>query len=246
MGRQPPRLGVMRLLVSVLDAGEAEDAVAGGADIVDVKNPGEGALGAPVPSVIERVRAAVPDGLPISVAIGDMPNLPGTAALAALGAAGCGARYVKVGLWGPRTEAEAFELLCQVQGAISRCAGVSLVAAAYADAERLPDPPISPMALARVARAAGADGCLIDTAVKDGRGLFDWLPPDAVATLVTEAHRAGLWVALAGSLRLADVPVIRAAGADIVGVRSAACRGGRRAGPLDAALVSGLRTAVHH
>ena len=39
----------MRLLVSVVDAAEARLAVAGGVDIVDVKNPAEGSLGAPAP-----------------------------------------------------------------------------------------------------------------------------------------------------------------------------------------------------
>ena len=43
----------MRLLVSVVSAEEARRAVAGGADIVDVKDPREGALGAPAPAVLE-------------------------------------------------------------------------------------------------------------------------------------------------------------------------------------------------
>jgi uncharacterized protein (UPF0264 family) len=39
----------VKLLVSVVDAGEARTAAAAGADIVDVKNPAEGSLGAPSP-----------------------------------------------------------------------------------------------------------------------------------------------------------------------------------------------------
>ena len=90
----------MRLLVSVVDAAEARLAVAGGVDIVDVKNPAEGSLGAPAPGVIAQVRDVVPAELPLSAALGDLPCLPGTAALAALGAARSGAAYVKLGLWG--------------------------------------------------------------------------------------------------------------------------------------------------
>ena len=37
----------MKLLVSVVSAEEARLALAGGADIIDVKDPSEGALGAP-------------------------------------------------------------------------------------------------------------------------------------------------------------------------------------------------------
>jgi uncharacterized protein (UPF0264 family) len=48
-------------------------------------------------------------------------------------------------------------------------------------------------------------------------------------------------VALAGALRAEDLPVIRETGADIAGVRSAACRDGRRSDRLDAERVSALR-----
>jgi (5-formylfuran-3-yl)methyl phosphate synthase len=228
----------MKLLVSVVDAGEARAAAAAGADIVDVKNPAEGSLGAPAPAVIAGVRAAVPARVPVSAAIGDMPNLPGTAALAALGAAASGAAFVKVGLWGVSTEDDAIGLLRAVRDAVP---GTVVVAAAYADARRVAPAPLAPERLPRVARAAGVGACLLDTAVKDGRGLLEWLAPDALAALVAEAHDADLQVALAGALRAEDLPVIRDTGADIAGVRSAACHDGRRAGRLDAERVRALR-----
>ena len=84
---------------------------------------------------------------------------------------------------------------------------------------------------------------MLDTAVKDGRGLLDWLSPDELASLVDDAHDAGLQVALAGALRVDDLPAIRATGADIVGVRSAACSDGSRSGSLAAARVRALRAA---
>jgi uncharacterized protein (UPF0264 family) len=233
----------MRLLVSVVDVDEARAAAAAGADIVDVKNPAEGSLGAPLPAVIEGVRAAVPTELPVSAAIGDMPNLPGTAALAALGAARSGATFVKVGLWGVGTEAEAVALLCAVDDGVARVSGAVVVAAAYADARRVAHAPLAPELLPRVARAAGVGVCLLDTAVKDGRGLLDWLTPDELSALVAEGHAAGLQMGLAGALRAEDLPVVRATGADIAGVRSAACGDGRRTGPLEAARVRALRAA---
>ncbi len=101
----------MQLLISVVNAGEVEAALSGGADILDIKNPGEGSLGAPAPGLIRQARRLAPRPQAVSVAIGDMPNLPGTAASVALGAASCGADYVKVGLWGPWTVGEAESLL---------------------------------------------------------------------------------------------------------------------------------------
>jgi (5-formylfuran-3-yl)methyl phosphate synthase len=233
----------MKLLVSVVDAGEAREAAAAGADIVDVKNPAEGSLGAPSPAVIAGVRAAVPIELPVSAAIGDMPDLPGTAALAALGAALSGATFVKVGLWGASTEPEAVALLRAVRDGMADAPGRVVVAAAYADARRMPHAPLVPELLPRVASAAGAGICLLDTALKDGRGLLEWLSPQELTSLVAEAHAAGLQVALAGGLRAEDLAVVRATGADIVGVRAAVCRDGRRSGPLDATRVPALRAA---
>jgi uncharacterized protein (UPF0264 family) len=222
----------MKLLVSVVDADEARAAAAAGADIVDVKNPAEGSLGAPSPAVIAAVCAAV--GQPVSAAIGDMPNLPGTAALAAAGAANSGATFVKVGLWGVSTEDDAVALLSAVRAAVPDAV---VVAAAYADARRVPHAPLAPELLPRVARAAGVEVCLLDTAIKDGRGLLEWLSPEP---FVAEAHDLGLEVALAGALRAEDLPMIENTGADIAGVRSAACVGGR-SGSLDGALVGAMR-----
>jgi uncharacterized protein (UPF0264 family) len=248
----------VRLLVSVVDAGEARVAAAAGADIVDVKNPAEGSLGAPPPAVIAGVRAAVAADLPVSAAIGDMPNLPGTAALAALGAARSGATFVKVGLWGVATEDDAVALLHAVRAGVADVPGTVVVAAAYADARRAAQPPaapnqsalrrpaqppLAPELLPRAARTAGVGVILFDTLVKDGRGLLEWLSPAALASLVADAHAAGLEVALAGALRAEDLAVVRDAGADIAGVRSAACAGGRRSAPLEAARVRALRAA---
>ena len=81
------------------------------------------------------------------------------------------------------------------------------------------------------------------TALKDGRGLLDWLSPDELTSLVADAHDGGMQVALAGALRAEDLPVVGATGADIVGVRSAACGDGRRTGSVEAARVRALRAA---
>ena len=186
--RQPRRArgGHVKLLVSVIDAAEARLAVAGGVDIVDVKNPAEGSLGAPAPGVIAQVRDVLPAELPLSAAIGDLPCLPGTAALAALGAARSGAAYVKLGLLGASSTEDAVAVLRAAQDAVDGDAAV--VAVAYADAARVPSRPLPPSELVAAARQAGVSGCLIDTAIKDGRGLLSWIAADALAELVAEAH----------------------------------------------------------
>ena len=111
----------------------------------------------------------------------------------------------------------------------------------YADAARVPSRPLPPRLLVEAAHLAGVAGCLIDTSVKDGRGLLSWLAADELAEIVADAHDAGLEMGLAGQLRAEDLPVIRASGADIAGVRSAACLDGRRTAPLDPERIALLR-----
>jgi len=223
----------MRLLVSVVSAEEAERAVAGGADIVDVKDPGEGALGAPSPRVVSDVVRAVGGAAPVSVALGDLPDLPHTAALAARGAAVSGADYVKVGLRGVRELDRAVAVIKAVADAVGP--GVAVIAAGYADADALDPPALAPAWLPALVERTGIAGALVDTFVKDGRGLYEWLWESSLSDLIARTRAAGGTFGVAGQLRLGE---LRRFDADIVGVRSAVCRGGDRSAQLDADLVA--------
>ena len=224
-------------MISVTTEEEARQALRGGAEILDIKNPKEGSLGAQSPDMIKSIRAFLRGSVEISAAIGDMPNLPGTAALAGLGAAVCGADYIKVGLYGARSEEDAEILLRQVKIAV-RDFDASVIAAAYADFRRTGT--LNPECLPAIAASAGVGGCLLDTAVKDGHTLFDFLPPATIRSLAEHSHGKGLIFGLAGALREKDIPLARELGADVVGIRTAACRGNRRDGALDFRLVQKL------
>ena len=117
---------------------EASAAIAGGADIIDVKNPKEGPLGAYFPWVIRQIREMTPKNIQVSCTLGEVPNLPGSISLAALGAASLGVNYIKVGLYGFKTSQEAICLLQNVGKAAKECnPKIKIVAAGYADAERV-------------------------------------------------------------------------------------------------------------
>src|SRR2546430_5727304 len=85
----------------------------------------------------------------------------------------------------------------------------------------------------------GAACVLHDTAYKDA-ALFALWSPEIVGAWVAAVQRAELFAALAGSLTARDVPLVRALGADLVGVRGAACVGGRlgRGAPARVATLS--------
>jgi hypothetical protein len=212
----------LKLLISPLNEKEASEAIAGGADIIDVKNPQEGALGANFPWVIKRIREITPKNVKVSCTLGEVPNLPGSVSLAALGAASLGVDYVKVGLYGFKTPEEAIFLLQNVNRAAKECnPKIKVVAAGYADAERIGA--LDPLLTPEIASNAKVDLAMIDTAVKDGKNIFNFLTVKKLEKFADEAHQLGLEAALAGSLRKQDLPVVYCLGADVAGLRGAAC-----------------------
>jgi (5-formylfuran-3-yl)methyl phosphate synthase len=211
------------LLVSVRNADEALLALAGGADIIDVKEPTRGSLGAADADVIGRVLDVVGARVPISIAAGELPinrpavwtDLPPSivnrVTFVKWGLAGCGDRTNWTGVWREVT---------------SRFSQVALtVAVVYADWHAAAAPP--PNEIVDEAKSVGCAAVLVDTWDKTGRGLFDNWSMDVARTFCRRVQSTGLMVALAGSLcesRLADAV---GAGADIVALRGAACIGGR-------------------
>lgn len=213
---------MLKLLVSVVDEEEAFEAVFGGANIVDVKNPIEGSLGANFPRVIKRVREVTPQNVQVSATVGDVPDLPGTVSLAALGVAVSGADYVKVGLYGPKTVGRAIYLMSEVCKAVTEYdAKVKVVAVGYADFLR--SRCLNPLEIPDIAHRANASVAMIDTKIKDGMKLFDFLSDTQLKVFVRKSHECGLIAALAGSLTKEDISRVHEIGADIIGIRGAAC-----------------------
>ncbi|MER7779895.1 (5-formylfuran-3-yl)methyl phosphate synthase [Streptomyces sp. NPDC096191] len=233
----------MLLLISPDGVEEALDCAkaAEHLDIVDVKKPDEGSLGANFPWVIRDIRAAVPADKPLSATVGDVPYKPGTVAQAALGAVVSGATYIKVGLYGCTTPEQAVDVMKGVVRAVKdHRPDAFVVASGYADAHRIGC--VNPLALPDIARRSGSDAAMLDTAIKDGTRLFDHLPPDVCGQFVRLAHEAGLLAALAGSIRAGDLSDLARIGTDIVGVRGAVCEGGdRTAGRIRPHLVAAFR-----
>jgi len=209
-------------MVSVTNPDEAVEAVKGGADIIDVKNPAEGALGANLPWITRRIIQCA-GGCEVSATIGDMPNLPGTASLAALAAALLKVDYVKIGMLGPRNVEEAKILTGTVVRTMNEFKlGAKVVIAGFADYEK--QGCVDPMLLPKVAREADAWGVLIDIREKSGRNLFDYYALDEIKKYVQESHKLGLKTALAGSLGKEDMQRIILTGADIMGARRKVCK----------------------
>jgi uncharacterized protein (UPF0264 family) len=213
----------MRLLVSPRDIEEAKRSLA--ADIIDVKRPAEGSLGANFPWVIRAVKEL--SGKPVSAAIGDFDFKPGGAALAAYGAANAGADFIKIGLLFDGTERAAELIRGVVRAVKEEYPEKFVVIASYSDYERLGT--ISPFAMAPLAAEAGADVAMVDTGKKDGRSTFDFMSEDSLRLFTGMNRDAGVMTALAGSLGFDHLPALKRINPDIIGVRGMVCGGNRDA-----------------
>jgi uncharacterized protein (UPF0264 family) len=218
----------MQLLVSVRSPVEVEPALRGGADILDAKEPARGSLGAVSPDVLGGIVARIPPQVQLSIALGDLftledvwqaiehlPDLTGRARI-----------YLKLGFAGVRSFERVRALLeVAADAARSHPASPSIVAVAYADSEFAGT--IPPRSVFRAAAGVPASGVLLDTYLKAEGNLFTWIEPSELTGLMVRAHGTGMLAAVAGSLTVEHLKPVCAAGADIVGVRGAACSEGR-------------------
>ncbi len=223
-----PASRVPGLLVSVRSATEALAALDGGAALIDVKEPDNGPLGRAADTLIAEVLTAVAARRPVSAALGELCD-------DGLGAVPPGLTFVKWGLAG-----------CGVhwRNALAAHGGAEVVAVAYADWQCARAPAIDDV----FAFAADRPGSvlLVDTHCKEpaSRGghrptLLDWLPAAEIAALTARCRTAGVRIALAGSLGLADIAELAPLRPDWFAVRGAACAGGRN-GSVDVARVRAL------
>ena len=222
-----------RLLVSVRNVAELEAAMAGGVDIVDVKEPANGPLGRADASVIEAISVrfrerstsvgSSPQGL--SVALGEVqdlwhdspiPQIPPDVSWAKLGLAGLGTRSDWVVEWGR----------CRQQFDAAAGRPLQWIAVAYADAVLARAPAIDDVLAA--AMATGCAGLLIDTFDKSSGGLLEWLSVERLTQLSMAAQAQGLLFAVAGKVTAIELPALQAAQPSVVAVRSAVCSGQNR------------------
>jgi len=213
----------MQLLVSPSSISEAKRSFA--ADIIDVKRPAEGSLGANFPHVIKEIKALSPK--PVSAAIGDFPYKPGGAALAAYGAACAGADYIKIGLAFDGEEQACDVIAAVVKAVKDEFPEKKVVIAAYSDYKRMGT--ISPFAMAPIAAGLGADLAMVDTGIKDKKSTFAFMSEQELSAFTQLNTKLGLQTAIAGALKFEDLDRLKRINPAIIGVRGMVCGGDRNA-----------------
>jgi uncharacterized protein (UPF0264 family) len=286
-----------QLLVSVRNAAEAQAALAGGCDILDIKEPSRGSLGmadAPTIAAIARRRtdsqsvantsteATLPlscfkpetgwPGLetlrspgeptagtfrcsspghprahpelepPLSAALGELADWQKSIVVPTLPAE---LTFLKLGLAQMANAADWIAEWLRVRREFESAAGGSFgwIAVAYAD-WRAAEAPL-PEAVLDAAVKTDCRGILLDTYVKTGRTLLDWMPVHELRSFVEGTRQHRLLTAVAGSVRPEMLPALISAHPDIIAIRTVACRDGDRNGTVDAASVHAFKRRLH-
>lgn len=219
------------MLASVTGPDEAEIALAGGADVIDLKDPARGALGRVEPAVVRATIAAMAGRRPVSAVAGDLPMQPDPVRDAVAEMAETGADYVKMGIFPGGDPAGCVRAVAPLADR------ARLIAVFFAD----DDPDLSLLRNLAEARFAGA---MLDTRDKKAGRLLDHMDLIRLRHFVAGCRGAGLIAGLAGSLEPPDIPRLLVLSPDLLGFRGALCGEAGRAGAIDPASVRAVRALI--
>lgn len=239
-----------KFLVSVRNVVEANSAIAGGADVIDVKEPSRGSLGMAgcetIEAIVRAVSSATTGKRPVSAALGETHEWLNIAQLPELPA---GLTYCKLGLSGLSRESDWTETWLAVRDRFQQhClreqteSSFGWIAVAYVDGDQTGAPP--PEEVVEAAAGTGCAGVLFDTYCKDGRSLLDWTSVEELSRLSRRIRKYGMACAVAGGLCRAMIDTLAPVAADILAVRTAACEDGRRTGMVTEAAVRRFKSAM--
>lgn len=230
---------MIRMLASVRDLDEARIVFDAGVDLIDLKQPADGALGALPPAVIREVVAFVGGRALTSATAGNIePDAQAVQAAMAIIAA-TGVDYVKAGLFpaGWQQGGRDYAAVHACLSGLTPLAGTRRIAVMFGDLA-------PPLDLVDAVADAGFDGVMVDTALKTGHSLPDVAGSDWLAAFVGRTRARGLLCGLAGSLRRAHIDSLVPLGADYLGFRGALCAGQARAQRLEADAVRRVSEAL--
>ena len=220
-----------KMLASVRNAQEADLVLQAGIDIIDLKEPSKGALGAVASGDIMAVVAFVAGRRPVSAACGDLAMVPEVIRAKVEEIAATGVDFVKIGF----LPSDQLPACAQTLGDVAK--RTKLIAVLFADHTYDGDV-LVPLV------AAGFHGVMIDTADKSKGRLLDHISTDRIGAFVADCHRRSLMVGLAGSLETPDIPRLLAYRPDFLGFRGALCGGLKRDGAIDREATLTIRALI--
>jgi uncharacterized protein (UPF0264 family) len=220
------------MLASVSSLAEARLVQKYDADIIDLKQPEQGALGALATHTVTEIVSALKPGSRISATVGDLPMRREPVCQAVADMAATGVDFIKIGFF-PGDDS----LGCIAGLAEIAQQGYALIAVLFADAS--PD-----FSLLKSLADAGFQGVMLDTMHKKRGGLTSLLTRQELQAFVQTAKQYQLLTGLAGSLTAADIPALLPLKADYLGFRGALCVNSERTASLDEGQIGRIRSLL--
>lgn len=219
------------MLASVNSLAEAQFIHQFAVDIIDLKQPAAGALGALDCDTVQQIVNALPDAH-FSATIGDLPMQAELLKSAVTQMAATGVNYVKIGFF-PGGEwdnciASLSEIALNTQ---------NLIAVLFADSN--PE-----FAYINKLANAGFKGVMLDTMQKQQGNLSKIYTLETLSEFVTLAKQHKLFTGLAGSLKMEDIPALLPLKADYLGFRGALCENQLRTAKLDGEQIQNIRAML--
>tara|TARA_R110002050_G_scaffold269917_2_gene412761 strand:- start:307339 stop:308022 length:684 start_codon:yes stop_codon:yes gene_type:complete len=220
-------------LASVQSLEEAEILLPALPDILDMKNPSQGALGALSVEIVSEIVTMIDGRCQTSATIGDLPMQAELIKPAILNMAKSGVDYVKIGLFADENLQYCITELADTIQTLS----TPVIAVIFAD-----KPPNDEYL--QLLKISGFYGVMVDTAIKNGQHLLEHWDESMLKQFVAAAKEQHLLCGLAGALRLEDILVLRSLSADYLGFRSALCRQQQRTARLQIDLAEQVQHAI--
>jgi len=231
-----------QLLISVTSVKEAQIALQCGADIIDLKDPAQGALGALPLGIIEDVVTFIhakgqAEKRVISATVGDLPMQPQLLREQVMALSQTKVDIVKIGFFRDRNGGFAdYQPCLDALMPLARSATL-LVAVLFVEYEY-------PDSLLSAIKNAGFYGVMLDTTDKNGATFLDYFSADEMKKLAERVQAQDLLFGLAGSLNFQHVAIVREIAPDYIGFRGGVCINNQRKSVLDPERIKAIRKVL--
>lgn len=219
------------MLASVNSIEEALQALSANVDIIDLKQPALGALGALETDLVKNIVDVIDGRCPVSATVGDLPMQPEIVYRAVKAMAETGVDYVKIGFFPGGDWQETIEQLATLPRSIA------LIAVLFADTQLN-------FAVIDSLANAGFKGVMLDTMNKNNGPLTQVMAKTDIARFVRLAKDRSLLCGLAGSLRLKDIAELMPYQPDYLGFRGALCLEHNRTAQLSRSSMMQIKQAI--
>jgi uncharacterized protein (UPF0264 family) len=212
------------MLASVNSVEEAILVLNANVDIIDLKQPALGALGALETSLVKTIVDEVNGRCPVSATIGDLPMQADLIYDAVTAMASTGVDYIKIGFFPGGDWQVTINKLATFPRKLKGM--INLIAVLFADTQ--PD-----FAVIAALKLAGFKGVMLDTMDKKKGSLTQVMSKIDIARFVKLAKNQSMLCGLAGSLRLEDIAELMVYQPDYLGFRGALCENHNRIARLN-------------